>query len=272
MRELYLRDDLARAWSGRDPFAAAETLTGQVYRAVARRRTLCFTLAGRSYFAKVHRGVGLIELMKNWLVLRRPVVDAANEYHASIHLAGRGLVVPNVAGFGRAGANPATRRSFLVTDALEARESLEDLTARWRVTPPPLAVKRRAIEAVADVARRMHDAGVNHRDFYLCHLLADVSALRQGRVELAIIDLHRAQLRPQTPERWRMRDLAALDFSSRDFPLTRGDYLRFVRRYTRMPLRDALRKQRTLWSRVRRRADRLYRKGRRQLERNAVPE
>jgi heptose I phosphotransferase len=262
MHELYLRDDLARAWAGREPFATAEALTGEVYRAVARRRTLRFALAGRWYFAKVHRGVGVLELLKNWLVLRRPVVDAANEYRACLHLAECGIVVPTVAGFGRRGINPATRSSFLVTDALTARESLEDLAARWVVAPPSPRLKRQMIAAVAELARRMHDAGVNHRDFYLCHLLADTRALEQGRIELAVIDLHRAQLRRATPKRWLLRDLAALDFSSRSLDLTRGDRLRFIASYTGEPVRDALRKQRTLWTRVRRRADRLQRKGR----------
>ena len=261
MQELYLRDDLARAWAGREPFAAADALTGEMYRAVARRRTLRFDLGGRSYFAKVHSGVGVLELLKNWLVLRRPVVDAENEYRACIHLAARGIVVPGVAAFGRHGSNPATRRSFLVTDALEARVSLEEVAEHWIVERPPPALKRRMIAAVAEVARRMHDAGVNHRDFYLCHLLADAPALREGRVELAVIDLHRAQLRNATPARWRMRDLAALDFSSHDLKLTRADKARFAASYTGMSVRDALGKQRTLWARVRRRAERLYRKG-----------
>jgi heptose I phosphotransferase len=263
MYELYLRDDLATAWAGREPFAAAEAIEGEVHREISSRRTLRFEVAGRSYFAKLHRGVGVGEILKNLVVLRRPVVDASNEYRACRHLAERGIAAPRVAGFGRKGGNPATRRSFLITDALLDRESLEAVADRWLTTPPSPTLRRHAIAAVAEIARRMHDAGVNHRDFYLCHLLADGRALADGRIDLAVIDLHRAQIRRRTPRRWRMRDLAALAFSSLDLELTRADRLRFIAAYTGSSIRDALSSQRGLWSDVWRRAEQLYDKGRR---------
>ena len=49
-RALFLRDDLAAAWRGREPFAQAATQPGEVYRAREGRRTLRFEAAGRSYF------------------------------------------------------------------------------------------------------------------------------------------------------------------------------------------------------------------------------
>lgn len=261
MHELYLRDDLARAWAGREPFAAVDALTGEVHREVANRRTLRFEMGGRAYFAKMHHGVGAAEILKNLLVGKRPIVDADNEYRACRHLAAHGVQTPAVAGFGRRGTNPATRRSFLLTDALLDRESLELLADRWLDAPPPPSVKRQMIAAVADIARRMHGAGVNHRDFYLCHLLIDGRALARGGIDLAVIDLHRAQIRAHTPRRWRIRDLGALVFSSLDLGLTRGDRLRFVAAYTGMPAREVLRDQRAFWSAVWRRAERLYAKG-----------
>ena len=265
MNESYLRDDLARAWAGRDPFAAAEALTGEVHRNVANRRTLRFELDGRSYFAKIHHGVGAAEILKNLMVWKTPVVDSANEFLACRHLAERGVAVPVVAGFGRRGFNPATRFSFLVTDALLHRESLESVADRWIVSPPPPKLKRRLIVAVATLARRVHEAGVNHRDFYLCHLLVDRRALERGTIDLVVIDLHRAEIRRRIPRRWRVRDLGALAFSSFDLGLTRGDWMRFIAAYTgRRDLRDVLDTQRPLWSAVRRRAERLYEKGRRQ--------
>ena len=39
-RALFLRDDLAAAWRGREPFAQAATQPGEVYRAREGRRTL----------------------------------------------------------------------------------------------------------------------------------------------------------------------------------------------------------------------------------------
>ena len=261
MHELYLRDDLARAWDGREPFALTAALEGDVHRAVANRRTLRIVIDGKPYFLKVHDGVGVLEILKNLVVGKRPIVDAANEFRACRHLAARSIAAPIVAGFGRRGANPAARESFLVTDALLDRESLEQIADRWIAEPPPPALKRRMIAAVGDLARRMHESGVNHRDFYLCHLLADGRALADGRIDLAVIDLHRAQIRAQTPQRWRVRDLAALAFSSLDLKLTERDRLRFIASYTGRPIREALQDETILWTRVWHRAERLYKKG-----------
>lgn len=261
MSRLYLREDIARAWAGRDPFETAAGLEGQVYRAVANRRTLRFEAGGRAYFAKVHRGVGWGEILKNLLTLRLPVLGAGNEFVACRHLAAEGVAAPTVAAFGARGWNPARRFSFVICDALEGRESLEDLTARWQQTPPSGRERRRLVMAVAAFARALHDAGVVHRDFYICHLLADRAAYARGEVDLAVIDLHRAQVRRRVPRRWLRRDLAALLFSVLDLPLSERDRLRFVRAYRNRPLPEVLREEGGLWRSVRQRADALYRKG-----------
>ena len=115
---LYLRDDLAAAWRGDDPFERVARLEGEVFRDVSVRRTLRFEAAGRSYFAKVHLGVGWREILKNLLVLRLPVVDASNEYHACMLLPRFGVSTPAPAAYGIRGRSPATRRSFIVCDEL----------------------------------------------------------------------------------------------------------------------------------------------------------
>lgn len=263
MSALYLRDDIARAWRGQDPFAAAAALEGEVFRAVADRRTLRFAVAGRRYFAKIHEGAGWREIVKNLVTLRLPVLGARNEFAACRHLAAHGVPAPTVAAFGERGWNPARRFSFVICDALEDRVSLEELTAAWLEAPPPPVAKRRLIDAVARFARAMHGAGVVHRDFYVCHLLLDRAAWADGEARLAVIDLHRAQIRRRIPQRWLRRDLAALLFSVLDLPLTRRDWLRFLRVYRNAPLRDVLAAETPLWGAVRRRAEALYAKGRR---------
>ncbi len=189
MSELYLRDDLACVWGREGLFERMQNLQGEVYRAVASRRTLRFEAGGRAYFAKIHQGTGWAEIFKNLVTLRLPVIGARNEYEACRHLERCGVTAPTVAAFGERGVNPARRFSFIICDALEGRDSLEDVTAVWLQTPPSPMTKRRLIRAVASFARAMHDAGVVHRDFYICHLLA--SRGDAGDVELAVIDLHR---------------------------------------------------------------------------------
>ena len=255
--ELYLRDDLTAAWAGRDPFEVVREMRGETYRVVKNRRTLRFVENGAAYFAKVHDAVGWREIVKELCNLKLPPVGARNEFAACRHLAARRIKAPRVAAFGRRGLNPARARSFVVCDALDGHISLEDLTEEWLANRPALALKRQMLYAVADLARRLHGSGVNHRDFYLCHIWAHAAALARGEVELAIIDLHRAQIRPRVPRRWILRDLAALMFSAAQLELSRNDQLRFLKRYARRPLRSVLRKDAPLLRRVHRRANRL---------------
>jgi len=269
----WLRDDLAAVWGREGLFERVRNLEGEVYRAVADRRTLRFEAGGRAYFAKIHQGAGWREIAKNLSTGRLPVLGARNEFEACRHLQRAGVAAPTVAGFGERGRNPAARFSFVICDALEGRESLEDLTGRWESAPPTALQRRRLVMAVAAFARAMHGTGVIHRDFYICHLHLDRAAWQQGRVDLAVIDLHRAQIHERLPARWLRRDLAALLYSTLDLPLSRRDWLRFVRVYRGRPLRDVMRDEGRFWAGVRRRALVLYAKGQRKgLIRGNLPE
>ena len=271
---LYLRDDIeAAARSGAlgasvppgaaiagdvaaSVFEALFALTGEVYRQTAHRRTLRCEIAGRGYFAKLHDGVAWREIVSGWVSLKRPVIGARDEYRACRTLADAGVLAPRVAAFGACGGSPATQRSVVLTDALDGFVSLEEVANDWALNPMPTAVKRRLLLAAADLAARMHAAGVFHRDFYLCHLLANAAKLADGDVELAVIDLHRAVVGGVARDA-RIRDLAALYYSAEAVPLARTDFYRFVGAYTGHPPAWALRRQRRFWAAVRGRADRL---------------
>ena len=265
-----LRDDFgaaldAGALSNALPHGADQPLferlfavRGEVRRQTARRRTLRLVgKDGSAYFAKLHDGVGWREILKNLLVGKAPVLGARNEYAACRLLAANGVAAPTVAAFGEHGGNPATRRSFVICDALEDRVSLEELGRRWAFEPPSPALARRLIVAVAELASTMHNGGLQHRDFYLAHLLADARKLRAGEVALAVIDLHRARLRSPLPLRWRRRDLAALLYSvnASGLTLTPRERQRFIVAYAKSGP-AALRRGR-FWRRVAARTERL---------------
>jgi heptose I phosphotransferase len=260
MDELYLRNDLKVAWNEREPFKVVRDLQGETYRSVKNRRTIRFVENKTTYFAKIHDGVGWGELIKNLICLKPPVIGARNEYLACRHLEAQQIPAPRVAGFGRYGRNPARIRSFVICDALEGFISLEDFTNNWHERPPSLRLRWRLVDAVADLTRDIHRAGVNHRDYYLCHIFADVAALEREEIELAVIDLHRAQVRSHIPRKWVLRDLAALLFSVMHLGLSRTDYLRFIARYTGRPFREALKQDDDFWHKVDRRARRLFAK------------
>lgn len=256
---LQLDEPFRSLWAGRDPFVAVEALQGEVFRELEARRTLRTEVAGRSFFVKIHRGVGWGEIAKNLVSLRLPVLGAANEWRAIRRLAELGVDSMHGVAFGERGANPATRHSFIVTEDLAPTISLEDYCRDWPADPPAVAMKRALIRRVAEMARRMHEGGVNHRDFYICHFLLHLDpAPSPDAFKLSLIDLHRAQLRAATPRRWRDKDLAALYFSALDIGLTRRDRLRFLRVYFGRPLRDVLLRQADLLRMLEREARRLH--------------
>lgn len=254
-QEVVLRADFQQIWQEHDVFAAAFALHGQTFRALEQRETLAFNVGEKRFFIKRHRGVTWKEILKNLVQLRLPVVGAGNEFRAITRLRELGIRVPVIAAYGRRGLVPAHIESFLVTEDVGPHESLEDHCRHWRTQPPAPAHKRELIRQIADITRTMHEAGVCHRDFYICHLL-----LTEAEQPLTVIDLHRALVKKNLAERWLVKDIAGLYFSSMDIGLTRRDLFRFMTRYSGRSLRETLRKDRQFWLAVQQRALRLYSK------------
>jgi len=265
MQSLYLRDDLEAAVrtgelgaTGDDGlFTALSALEGEVYRRSARRRTSRVVIAGKTYFAKVHEGVGWREIAKNLLSGKRPVLGARHDFEASQRLCARGVAVPGVAAFGERGVNPARRCSFAIHDALDGFRSLEDVGNGWLVTPPSVKLKRAVLAEAGRLTAAMHAAGVCHRDYYACHLMADTTKLANAEAELAVIDLHRAEVHRRLSRRARVRDLGALLYSTSGMPLTERDRLRFATAYAGTTGAVELRRRGAFWRAVLRRAERL---------------
>ena len=234
---------------------------GKIYREPtgANRRTLRFELAGEGYFLKLHWGVGWKEILKNLLSLRLPVLGASNEWRAIHRLHELGVETMSLAAYGQAGRNPAALRSFVVTRELVKTVSLEDYCADWLDHPPAFAVRQKLIRRVAEMTRKLHQHGVNHRDLYICHFLLQQPWHGDDEsLHLYLIDLHRVQIRHRTPRRWRVKDVGALYFSALDAGLSRRDLLRFIRVYSQKPLRQALAEENDFWQAVARRAQALY--------------
>lgn len=263
----FVRQDFAETFPPSGPgFHMIMTIAGEVYREAPGRKTVQFTHRGKSYFLKAHLGVGWKEIIKNLLQLRLPVVSATTEWHALHRLRTLGIETLTPVGYGCKGINPAGLRSFIITEDLGETNTLEELCCSWnksaRRLPAETILKRALIRKVAAIARHMHDNGVNHRDFYLCHLRvpssAAMAALPADAVTVYVMDLHRAQLRRRTPERWRVKDLGSLYFSSLQLHFTRQDRFRFIKAYTNRSLRQAFWDQAAFWKRVDMRARKLH--------------
>lgn len=255
---LHLEKPIAEAWAGDDPFRRAQQQQGEVFRAKEGRRTLRFGLNEKHYFLKLHQGVGWGEVIKNITQFRWPVTSARNEWLAIQKLQQLNLPTMTMVGYGHRGFNPAKQFSFLITDELINTLCLTEVCAKWAQQPPVFAFKQALIAKVAEIARILHENGINHRDFYLCHFFVDIP-MQQENLRMYIIDLHRAQIRKKTPLRWIIKDLGGLYFSALDIGLTSRDVLRFMRVYRRKNTRQLM-NELGFWRKVLRRAKQIARR------------
>lgn len=224
---LFVPDEIKKHLSG-DAFQALMQMYGKAFRDVRGRKTIQVTLGSKSYFVKQHFGVGWAEIFKNLLSGKRPILGAMTEVDAIQKLDEIGINTTPLIAYGIRGGNPATQQSFVITADLGNIISLEDLCVTWKDNPPTITFKRKLIIAVAQLANTLHINDLCHRDFYLCHLCLDKALLQQGEIKLYLIDLHRMKHGNNAEK---LKDIAALYFSSLEAGLSTRDFLRFKKYY-----------------------------------------
>lgn len=262
-----LRDGLASALPQApqaDGFDSIMQLEGEVFRRHKSRETIRIELGDRAYFLKKHRGVGWKEILKNVLRGRQPTVSAVPELRAIERLHALNIPTMTIAGWGVRGRNPAAMESFIITDELSGMIHLDELIPRIKAMNQARAagIRRVFADTLGRLSRTLHEGGVNHRDFYLCHFMIDPEdgVFANGTPpDLHVIDLHRAQLRQRTPRRWRSKDLIGLLFSSYDAGLSGRLVLRFLRAYWGSGWKTRVRRSRLYLRYLEHRARMLYR-------------
>jgi len=259
---IVLNEHLAAHLPADAPFEAVLALDGETFRTHKHRRTFRCEIGGRAYFVKIHRHAGWGEVLKDSLRARRPIVTADPEVRAIERCRERGIPTVTPAGYGTRGRAPARLESFIITEPLEGFVHLDAFVETLSAMPRSerFRVRRRIIAELAEIARRLHESGMNHRDLYLCHfMLPPPDAAADAPLRIHVIDLHRVQIRASVPRRWIAKDLAALLFSSLDAPVTSRDLVRFLRAYWGPSWREKIGDERAFLRRIIRRTLRLYR-------------
>lgn len=235
-----------------------------IVRKFKNRTTGRFEISGQGFYIKKHFPCGITMTLTELLHFRKAQIGAAHEKAALEKLQAIGIDTMSIVAFGQDGNSPFNQKSFIVTRELVNVTSLEDICRNWPVKPPPPKFKHNLINHVALIAKKMHDNGMNHRDFYICHFLLDTTGgaakYEKNVPKLLLIDLHRAQIRKILPFRWRVKDIGGLYFSAMDIGLNRNDLYRFIRTYTGKSLHETFREDYIFWKSVRKRAIKTYRK------------
>lgn len=162
-------------------------------------------------YLKRFEPIGWGERLKNWLSLKRVHHGARPEFEAALRFQQLGIPTVEPIVFGEAGG-----RSLLVTRGLVGYRDLKELLAAGHPCLADAATRRRMATELADMARTMHGAGLHHQDFYLNHVLANVTESDgvAGLDDLRIIDLGRVRERRPLARRWIVKDLSQLDYSA----------------------------------------------------------
>jgi len=115
-------------------------------------------------------------------------------------------------------------RSFVITEDLASYRDAEKMVAAG--TP-----FETLLEPTADLAAKLHEAGLHHRDLYLCHFFAKVDG---GDVDVRLIDAARVARMNNFLTRWRwvIKDLAQFWYSTTTLPaVTDEQRNRWLTRY-----------------------------------------
>ncbi len=249
---LFVPEEIRQHLAGDDAFLALMRLSGKAFRDVRGRKTIQISLGGKSYFIKQHFGVGWGEILKNLISFKQPILGAMTEVHAIQKLDEIGIATTPLVAYGQRGCSPASLQSFVVTEDLGDIVSLEDLCADWKSNPPSAAFKQKLIIAIAQLAAKLHGAGLCHRDFYLCHFVLKKQALEQGDIGLYLIDLHRMLQGQPSNGSAVMKDIAGLYFSAMDCGFTDEDWTLFKQHYLPQTFK--------FWNKAEARASQLYAK------------
>lgn len=144
-------------------------------------------------------------------------------------LTSAGIRTPRAIAWGEQWGLLFEKRSFIITEKIQDAESLEErLPACFQeyVNTSNIIERRRFIKQLGEFARKFHNMGYRHRDFYLCHIFYD------NKGTFYLIDLHRVFKPCLLAERYRVKDIAQLHYSAPGSVFSRTDRLRFYKAYT----------------------------------------
>jgi len=153
--------------------------------------------------------------------------DAGNEWEKIILLTELGFptMIPVAYGVGNNNGTQSLTLTEEIYDSIRVEDYIPGLGKNGR---EGVLKKREVIRALALLARRFHDTGFNHQDFYLGHFF-----IRPATAELFMVDLQRVQKREAPQQRWVIKDLSQLAFSALETDnFSRADLVRFGHAYT----------------------------------------
>lgn len=193
--------------SGLTTFEAWFSLSGgESVRQVKQRWTTRIVLDGQAFYLKRYEPLSAREYVRSALRLNWPIHGARTEWEALLDFQKAGLPTATPVAFGERGG-----KSFVVLKALEGFRSLRDV---FECGTTVHGMEDLAA-AIGELARRMHQAGLAHQDFYFDHVFVRWD---EAGWSIRIIDLGRVRRMGLWAFRWAMKDLAQLRYAATRCP------------------------------------------------------
>jgi heptose I phosphotransferase len=196
-----------------------------------RPHSTCFPIGDQSpgFYLKKHHGRTWRTWLATFMGVAPPRSPGRVEAENALALNALGIDVMPLTAYGEKLHADGRWDSFLLSEELEGYCELQDFI-EWRFAKNESTQDlHRLILQVANIARRFHAAGFNHRDFYCCHFL--VKEVSPGTFDVRLIDLQRVQRRKWFRHRWIVKDLAQLASMSPEAHVGCREKVLFLRAY-----------------------------------------
>lgn len=179
------------------------------------RNVISFSLNRDTFFLKRHR-----EKYRIWPKGSSP---AKREWDNVDILNRSGFKTMEPVAYGQKIPKTGTRLTFIITKKIEGAVSLEKYL-KDSFKKADYSTRQRLVRNLAEMAKRFHSMGYCHQDFYAGHIFL-------GLGELYLIDLQRLLKRKRLRDRWRIKDIAQLNYSVPRDIVSNTERLRFIKYY-----------------------------------------
>jgi hypothetical protein len=227
--------------AGWDRFEAVMAASdGHCWRAMPQRENWRFDLSdGQGGSCRVYVKKHRVRRRRSWLraAWGRPpaATPARTEMENVARLRQAGIESMRVIALGERFHVDGLVESILVTEELRGFRELQFFLPQRFARRGSMITRGRnrdldsLIRRIAEVARKFHETGYNHRDLYAGHFF--VREPSAGEFEIRLIDLQRVQHRRRFRRRWLVKDLAQLAWSLPAERIGCRDRLAFMRHY-----------------------------------------
>ena len=188
------------------------------------------------WYLKRHFKTSVKDSIIEYLRYHKPVSNAYLEWRAIQILTAIGIPNVGAIAMGEKFKNKIFEKSsFIISDEMKGGRSLEQILAEKLSLSTENKIK--LAERVGRLARKLHESGLTHRDFYLGHIYV-VGSLA-GRYKLHLLDLQRVKYGAKIYNRWSVKDISALLFSGNAIKnISSTDKMRFLFTYLNIKTLD----------------------------------